>query len=272
MDWIEDISTKFRNGTGELVCPRCNGTGINPDYNEVNVILVAIDELYQSSTGLPFRMVEWANRAAPYCPYCYGLPKIDWIQYSMGTFRQEFVDKRRKAREGFLTDIGPFLAYLYYGKMIPKLDARNKYMHFDQERKSWVDVNGPKDDIDTLREVFKWLHRFHDDDCWDIETAGHIPLQYQELHWTRLEDHLKTIKVELLRSVKLPLERVKEIKNDLDLFWYPIETLDHIEIEDSGNEKLSTNFKFTWENILRKFGLPLDHLPFFNSEKIEHKK
>jgi hypothetical protein len=68
------------------------------------------------------------------------------------------------------------------------------------------------------------------------------------------------------------MERFIEIKNDLDLFWYKIEKLNEIGIEDTANGKPSTEFKFTWENILKKFDLPLDQLAFLNSEKIEHKK
>jgi hypothetical protein len=246
MGWIEDISTKLQNEGGEIVCPRCNGTGINPDYEEVNAILVAIDELYQSCTGLSFRMVDFTNREAPYCPNCYGMKRIDWVLYSIGTFRQEFVDKKRKAREGFLADVGPFLAYLYYGKMFSRLDAPDKFLHFDLETKSWVKVSGPKDNIDSLREVFNWLHRFHDDDCWNIEPVGHVRLRYQKLFGTRLERHLKEIKTELLRPEELTMERLIEIKNDLDLFWYKIEELDDIKIEDKANGKVSTEFKITW--------------------------
>ena len=29
----------------EIICQRCNGTGTDPDYKEVNVILAAIDDL-----------------------------------------------------------------------------------------------------------------------------------------------------------------------------------------------------------------------------------
>ncbi len=68
------------------------------------------------------------------------------------------------------------------------------------------------------------------------------------------------------------MERLIEIKNDLDLFWHNIEKLDDIEVEDNANGKLSTEFEFTWENIIRKFGLPPSNLAFLNSEKIEHRK
>lgn len=255
-----------------LIVSAYETVGIDPDYKEVNAILVAIDDLCQSYLPSLPGMVQFANREAPYCFKCYGMKKLDWIQYAQGTFRKKFADRKRKAREGFLEDVQPFLVYVSFGETHIKIKGRPKYLHFDLEAKSWVKVKGPKDDIDSLRGAFKWLHRFRDDDCWDIETAGHIPLKYQELFWTRLEEHLKTIKAELLRSAELPMERFIEIKNDLDLFWYKIEKLNEIGIEDTANGKPSTEFKFTWENILKKFDLPLDQLAFLNSEKIEHKK
>jgi hypothetical protein len=278
MDWIEDICRQRESGQNlsnkqdEIICPRCNGTGIDPDYKEVNAILVAIDDLYQGYLPSLLGMVQVANREAPYCLKCYGMKKLDWIKYAQGTFRQEFADRKRKAREGFLRDVQPFLAYVFFGETHLKIKGRPKYLHFDRETKSWVKVDGPKDDVNTLRLAFEWLHRFHDDGCWDTEAAGDIPLNYHDIFRTRLEEHLKTIKAELLCSEELTTERFIEIKNDLDLFWYKIEKLDEIRIEDTANGKPSTEFKFTWESILRKFGLPLRHLASLNSRKSKAEK
>ena len=278
MDWIEDISRQWKSGQklsneeGEIICERCNGTGIDPAYTEVNAILVAIDELYHDYLPSLLGMAQFGNRDAPYCLRCYGMKKLDWIQYAQGIFRQEFADRKRNAQGGFLRDVQPFVAYVSLGETHLNFKGRPKYLHFERETKSWVKVNGLKDDVNTLRSAFEWLHRFHDDGCWDIETAGDIPLNYHDLFRTRLEEHLKTIKAELSCSEQLPTERLIEIRNDLDLFWYKIEKLDEIKLEDTANGKLPPDFNFTWESILKRFGLPLSHLALLNPGKSRAEK
>lgn len=278
MDWIEDISRQWKSGQklsneeGQIICERCNGTGIDPAYTEVNSILVAIDDLCQGYLPSPPGMVQFANRDAPYCLRCYGMKKLDWIQYAQGIFRQEFIARKHKAQEGFLRDVQPFLVYVSLGETHIKMKGRPKYLHFDRETKSWVKVNGPRDDVNTLRVAFEWLHRFHDDGCWDTEAAGDIPLNYHDIFRTRLEEHLKTIKAKLLCSEELTTERLIEIKNDLDLFWYKIEKLDEIRIEETACGILPPDFDFTWESILRRFGLPRSHLAFLNPEKSKAEK
>jgi hypothetical protein len=276
MDWIEDISRQWKSGqklsndAGEIICERCNGTGIDPDYKEVNAVLVAIDELFKDNNTPP--TVNHTNHEVPYCLKCYGMKKLDWIQYAQGIFRQELDNRRRRMRERFLSDVLPFLIYVDLGGAYFKVGHPIKYMQFDLKTKSWVEVRHRNGDTNSMRNAFKWLHRFRDEGYFDLEIGDDNFPKYPTLFWYRVERHLTKIKTELLRSAELTMERLKEIKNDLDLFWVEIETLAKIEIEEVGNERLSTEFEFTWESILRRFGLPLSHLALLNPEKSKAEK
>jgi hypothetical protein len=259
---LSKINQEHFYKTGEIVCKRCNGTGTNPDYQEVNSILAAIDELAQDYSDFFQRLLNSANKAAPCCLGCFGMKKIDWIQYTNGSYKQELIARRKDMRKWFLRDVEPFLLYVHYGEVWHKPDTQ-KCLHFDLERKCWTEANGPNDDTNNLRAAYKWLHRFKADDYFNHENIADVAFNYQELYWIEPRQHLKAIKTELILSKDITIDRLMEIKKDLDLFWYDIQGLDHIIIEDNVNRKLPNGFKFTWQNILEKFDLPLTHLNFF---------
>ena len=267
MDWIENISrraktdAKLFNEEGEIVCPRCNGTGTDPDYREVNVILRAIHKL----NG-------WdQNVKLPCCVNCYGMAKIDWIQYANGSCKQELADWREEMRELFLLDVDPFLSYVHQGGIATKigiLDSAIQYFYLDRETDSWIEVIHPQYDIRTLRAGHEWLARFEADDYWGPETNMDIVLLHEDFYIDGPEEHLRTLKAELLRGVDLSMERLVEIKRDLNLFRRDIGNLAEISSDDREITKLSAGFKFTWENVLKKFRLPLSNLPLLTSSKL----
>jgi hypothetical protein len=278
MDWIEDICRQWDidqdvfGETGEIICPRCNGTGIDPDYREVNAILVAIDEVRRgygrSSLRMPFR----SNVQIPHCLSCYGMTRIDWIKYANGSYKRQFVERKKILREGFLYEIEPFVRYVRWGEVVFGGDPTDRGLHFDLERKLWIEVDEPKDDINSLREAWKWLNRFKADDYFDRKTFGKAECYYQDLYAMEPEDHIQAINKELLRSKDLSMERLIEIKNDLDLFWRDIGDFNDIGREYRPYGILPPDFDFTWENILRKFALPLSHLAFLNPGKSKAEK
>jgi hypothetical protein len=278
MDWIETISEQLKsdeelfNETGEIVCPSCNGTGINPDYKEVNVILRAIDELPDPCRTSSEQMEYRSQTTVPNCLTCYGLKKIDWVQYARGTYKQELIDLKKDIRHWFLSDIEDFLSYVHGGQVFSGIFSEGKYLHFDLESKSWTEVGGRRNDINSLRDAWKWLNRFRADDYFDLETLTDALRHYQELYLVEPEQHFWAIKAELLYSKELTMERLIEIKNDLALFWWDMERLTDLGTGYRPYGILPMVFEFTWEKVLKQFGLPLDQLAFLNSAEIEHKK
>jgi hypothetical protein len=278
MDWIETISKQLESDqellgeTGEIVCPCCNGTGTNPDYTEVNVILRAIHEL-PHPCRTPLQQVGYRSQTkAPRCLNCYGMARIDWVQYARGTYKQELLDWKKDTRDWFLRDIEDFLQYVHGGQVFSGIFSDDKCLHFDLEKKNWIEVSGQRHDINSLREAWKWLHKFLDAGYWDDKTVGDAIFDYQELYLIEPKHHLEAIKAELLCSKELSVERLIEIKNDLDLFWRDIESFNDLGNNCRPYGVLPMTYEFTWENILNKFGIPLSHLAFFNSEKVEPKK
>jgi hypothetical protein len=278
MDWIEDISRQWKSGqnvfgeTVEIICPRCNGTGIDPACKEVNAILVAIDELLRgygrSSLRMPFR----SNVQMPHCLSCYGMTRIDWIKYANGSYKRQFVERKKILRESFLHDVEPFLGYLHRGEVFFKSGAVDEWLHFDLEKKSWIRVDGPKRNINSLREAWKWLNRFKTDDYFDPETFAKAAFDYEELYSTEPKQYFEAIRTELLHSKELSVERLFDIKSDLDLFWRDIESFNDIGAEYRACGILPPDFDFTWESILRRFGLPLSHLVLLNPGKSRAEK
>ena len=261
-----DIDKKELFSTGETVCKCCSGSGINPDYLEVNNILKAIDHLGHNCNGWFAKVFNSANTTAPYCLNCCGMKRVDWIQYARSNYNQDLVKSRKKMREWFLRDVHPFLDYVYFGEVFTPCGTENKYLHFDHERKYWVEVDGVNADGNTLRAAYKWLHKFKDDDYFDMSNIADVAFNNQELYSIEPELHLKAIKNELIFSKNFSIDRLLEIKNDVDLFWYDIKWLDRLEVDYEVQMELPTGFKFTWENILRKFGLPMEYLTTLEQE------
>jgi hypothetical protein len=98
-----------------------------------------------------------------------------------------------------------------------------------------------------------------------MDNVDDVSLSYKELYWDEPEQQVKLMKINLVTAENLPISRLLEIKNDLDLFWYDIQDLNDVQIEYEVIENLSRGFKFTWENILKKFGLPRTYLNLLNS-------
>ena len=162
-----------------------------------------------------------------------------------------------------------FLKYIHFGEV---WDDGRKKVRFDLERKRWIEVIDSNQNIDSLRAAFKWLHRFKADGYWDFKHVGDVPFHYQELYWIDPEEHLKVLKAELVLSHRVTIDRLNEIKNDLDFFLYDIQCFDKLYVPNIVRKVLPWGYKFTWENILRRFDLPLSYLHLFESDKNKSKK
>jgi hypothetical protein len=198
--------------------------------------------------------------------------KIRHNSLQNGSYKRVIAKRTMIMRKCLLGDVEPFLSYVHRGRVFVKREPIDEWLHFDLEGKSWIELDGPKRDINSLKEAWKWLNKFEADDYFDPESFGKAECYYQDLYAMEPEDHIQAIKKELLRSKGLSVERLIEIKIDLDLFWRDIESFNDIGAEFSALGILPPDFDFTLESILRKFGLPLSHLALLNPGKSRAEK
>jgi hypothetical protein len=198
------------------------------------------------------------------------MKKIDREQFISGDYKQELMDRKNDMRKWFLSDANPFLLYIKNGEVWCKSE---KKVHFDLERKRWIDVIDFNKNFDSLRAAYKWLRRFKVDGYIGYELENKfITLRNGRFFWEVAWDHIQAIKTELIVTKRVTIERLIEIKNDLALFFLSIQDLDDLLISDIVSKALPNGFKFTWENILRRFDLPLTHLHLFESDEIRSEK
>jgi len=253
--------------TGEVICNCCYGTGLNPDYKKVHNIQTAINKLPIIGLGSSPLISNSTNTNALYCLNCYGMGKIDWVQYATGNYIQELLDRIKKMRESFLQDVDDFLFYIHSGEIWCKDVTLKKYHHFNIERNIWIEADEPDySDIDYLRAAYIWLNKFKADDYFDLKSIRSVAQSNELLYWIGPDDYMQEIKEELIRSSEMSIDRLLEIKKELDLFWYDITDLDDMRPEDNIEGEPPMEYVFTWENFLREFNLPLSYLNLFNSD------
>jgi len=258
---------------GEVICDCCNGTGRNPDYKKAHIIQTAIDELPIIGVGSSPQISKLANTNILYCLNCYGMGKIDWIQYATGNYIQELDNRINKMRESFLHDVDDFLFYMQSGETWCKDVILRKHYHFDIERNIWIEADSPDySDNDCLRAAYIWLNKFKADDYFDSKSIRSVAQSNELLYWIGPNDYMEEIKEELIRSSDMPIDRLLEIKKELDLFWYDITDLDDMRPDDNIEGEPPMDYVFTWENFLKKFNLPLTHLDLFEAKEASFTK
>jgi len=256
--------------TGKVICNRCNGTGLNPDYNKVHIIHTAINKLPVIGVGSSPLISNPAITNVLYCLNCYGMGKIDWVEYTTGNIIKELAYKINEMRESFLHDVDPFLTYIHSGETWCKDFNLKKYHHFNIKEKCWIEVSKPNDgDIECLRTAYTWLHRFKEDDYFDLESIRSVAQSNEPLYWIGPDDYMQEIKEELIHSSEMSIDRLLEIKKELDLFWYDITDLDDMRPEDNIEGETPMEYVFTWENFLKKFNLPLTYLTILESKEVK---
>jgi hypothetical protein len=250
--------------TGEITCPCCEGSGINPDFKTVNLFQKAVDELCKIQNNSHSQIFKSANTEVPHCLTCYGMKKIDWIQYANGNYQQELIDRKEVMQVDFLYKVLPFLRYIHYGEVWCNDYTSRNYFHFDFENKSWKKAGGFNKDSKSLWNAYIWLNRLLNYGYFNMDNVDDVGINYTELYYDEPEEEVKQIKFDLVTAENLSISKLIAIKHELDHFWYDIQDLNNVQIEDETIENLSKGFNFTWKNILKKFGLPQTYLKLLN--------
>ena len=224
------------NETGYILCPHCNGTGLNDEYKFFND--------FQSHFGKSTRA---------YCLFCYGYKKTDWLEFANGRIDVEM--KKHELEHGKMdqSKIMDFLTYIHYGEF--HFDNENKNYFYDFELKCWRESTSSEINL-NYNDFEYWIQKFLEDGYIVKKGLGHALMEVWV--WYQCEDDeyaASFLKGDILNADKLSIEELEIIKIDLKMLGFTIEELNEISCDYESEEKFPRGFKFTWENLLKKFCL-----------------
>ena len=139
---------KQLNETGLFVCEHCSGTGINPEYQEHNEIVRALD-----------------GHDAFLCLSCYGIKQVDWVEHITGSFLQDLKYRKRELKDGFFDSLESYIYFNIFGRVL--VDDYGECWRYDTKKGSWAEtaqalgsVKGQKDVADL---ILKAIHSGYTD-------------------------------------------------------------------------------------------------------------
>lgn len=228
----------YFESTGKILCKYCNGSGINPAYEEIDKTLKAI-----------------FNSDGPCCLYCYGLAEIDWIDKANGNYKQKMNSLKSKMKEWFLINIHPFLQYVQYGEVYFDENVI-EWVNYDPADGSWNFSEIILDSIEGHRAKRKWIEKFKTDGYCDIKNIEKyndiFPFGYPGGNYYFAAE----IKAYLIGSRTMTIDELHEIKTTLKIMGFSIENLNWIKTVDMFEQDVPPEFEFNWNNLLDKFYLP----------------
>jgi hypothetical protein len=242
------------NDEGIAVCPYCNGTGLNDDFELLNK--------YHEFTNFPVRA---------HCLKCYGKKKTDWVEVLNSRIDDEmdalFHDNLGILFSGFLA----FLRFVYIGYRHESNDE--EYYQYDNDKNQWVEseLNDWPGHLECKKEMLIWINKLIDAgymrDPGDPEeftknclSSASIP-DILSLIYDPICDSecAANIKAGILYTTELKIDNLLQIRKDLEILGYTIEDLNEIASDDESTDNFDVDFVFTWENLLDKFKIPRLH-------------
>ena len=241
----------FRSGEvnidneGIAVCPYCNGSGLNAEYELFNK--------FQSFIGM-------SGRA--YCVKCYGKKQTDWIEIANGRNDEEMRELAAQHGEMGFLEIKNYLTFIYYGEIC--LYGEDKWFFYDHDLDQWKETEDPESEIwidhfKAKKEMLYWFEKFFHD--------GYITEIYLNLHDLMRSiynsdidyEYAAKIKSYILNSTEMTVEELLQVRESLSILGYAMDDLNDIEINEDAKNHFAEDFEFTWDNLLEKFRLPRVH-------------
>jgi hypothetical protein len=242
------------NDEGIAVCPYCNGTGLNAEFELLNE--------YHEIIEFPL---------SAYCLKCYGKKRVDWIEFANGRIDDEmdylFQETLTIPSNGFLQ----FLSFVYNGYKYQINDEEN--CQYDNSRNKWF-VSALDDwpgHVESKKEMLFWINKlicagyirdyenpedFAKNSFPSVDIANVYSHYYDpEYDWKCAAE----IKLDILNATEFKIENLIRMREKLEILGLTIEDLNEICICDESGEILETDFVFTWKNLLDKFKLPYRH-------------
>ena len=226
---------------GIVVCPYCKGSGLNDEYELFNYF-----QLYFGFLG----------RA--YCLKCYGKGRTDWVEVANGRIDEEM--KKWIAQHGRMefNDIKSYLFFINYGVY---RNDENEWFFYDHDSDQWEETESyiGIDHSKAKNELSDWLKKFFHDG-YITNIFGGLNVYMRLVHDGYLEHEFAIqIKDYILDSTEMTIEKLLKIKEDLSFLGFTIDDLNEIENDEGSGDHSLDSFRFTWDNLLEKFGLPRVH-------------
>ena len=229
------------NDEGIAVCPYCNGTGLNAEFNLFN----KINEKLRPSV-------------IACCLKCYGKKKTDWVEVTNGRIDEVMEYLFHSNRQFIVTDLWFFFAYIYAGYVVP---GQSPYQTiYDENEDRWVEETGIEfpGHKESKNKLFYWIDKFNEYSY--VKDAASIVAILPTIYMRAPDYELAAeIKCSIIDALALKFEDLISIEKDLNQLGYTIEDLNDIDIIDESGKKIEIEFNFTWENLLDKFKLPRVH-------------
>jgi hypothetical protein len=239
------------NDEGIAVCPYCNGTGLNAEFELLN-------EYHE--------ILEFPQSA--HCLKCNGKEYADWVEVANGRVDDEmdylFNELKNISSRGF----AQFFGFVYNGYKYQINDEEN--YQYDNNKNKWFvsTIDDWPGHIESKKELLFWIDK--------LISAGYIrnyesPQKFAKKNFPSGDiapvyshyydpeydlEHSAEIKINILNGTDLNIEDLIDMKDRLDILGFTIEDLNEICICDESGENIETDFVFTWRNLLDKFKVP----------------
>jgi len=229
------------NDEGIAVCPYCNGTGLNADFNLFNKV----------NEQVQFNVIAC-------CIKCYGKGKTDWVEVTNGRIDKIMRYLFSRNRQFLAINLCYFASYVYVGYLVPVIDEIQLW--YDENKDKWRETTGIEwpGHIESKNKMFQWIDMFNEHsyikDPESISTLARATYSSSPNY-----EYPAKIKCDIIDALALKIEDLITIGNDLKDLGYTIEDLNDIGIIDESGKILEVDFEFTWENLLDKFKLPRQH-------------
>lgn len=229
------------NESGFAVCPHCNGTGLNADFNLFN----KINEQMHPDVSVC-------------CLKCYGKGWTDWIEIANGRIDEITEYLFHHNRQFLAQDIFYPLDYVYAGYVVPS----NSGIHlwYDEEADEWKETTGIRwpGHIESKNEMFYWIDKLNENSY--IRNPEPISSVLHDIYDPSLDyEWAAKIKDEIINSSVVEIYDLLEWKRELKILGYSIEDLNEIVSDKEPTKNFNVDFVFTWENLIDKFNLPRIH-------------
>lgn len=242
------------NDEGIAVCPYCNGTGLNAEFELLNE--------YHEIIEFPL---------SAHCLKCYGKKRVDWLEFANGRIDEKleylFYELVNTPSNAFLQ----FLSFVYDGYRYQINDYQNAQYNTCEDKWIVSELDDWPGHIECKKEMLFWINKLI---CAGYITDVENPEEFAKKSFPSVDiakvyshyydpeydwECAAYIKVDILNATDLKIEELIRIREDLNILGFTIEDLNEICICDESGEILETDIVFTWKNLLDKFKLPYRH-------------
>lgn len=244
------------NDEGITVCPYCNGTGLNAEFNLFNKV-----------------MEKMQIAAYACCLKCYGKKHADWVEFANGRIDEILEYLYRYYRKFDSEALGHFFSYVYAGYLVHGDGSTT--IRYNEDADQWEEMQNfswrnstPSEEkvlhwinsTSSEEEVLHWINEFRNN--YDIKDFDFIPYKLAEEYGYESgfnDRFIDKIKSEILDATELGIEDLQRMKDNLELFDYTIAVSNEDDIAKARGSYLDSDKEFTWENLLKRFDIPRIH-------------